>query len=78
MTPAEYLTQLDRLAHADDMAGILAFAEEHLTDALLAAMTPQERRSAASATHVAARAVGEGALGPPTGVPVDDGVGVTS
>lgn len=78
MTPAEYLAQLDRLARADDMVGILAFAAEHLTDALLDAMTPQERRSAASATHVAARALGEGALGSPTGVPVDDSVSVIS
>ena len=78
MTPTEYLAELDRLAHADDMVGILVFAEEHLTDALLDAMTPQERRSAGSATHVAARAVGEGALGPPSGVPVDDSVSVMS
>ena len=50
----------------------MAFEREHLTDDLLTAMTPQERRSAASVTHVAARVLGGGSLRPPTGIPVDD------
>jgi hypothetical protein len=66
MTPTEYLDQLQRLAHARDMVGLLAFEQEHLTDALLDEMTPQERRLAYSANHVAARFAGEGALDPPS------------
>lgn len=72
MTPTEYLAQLQRLARARDPKGIVAFADAHLTDALLDAMTPHQRRLAASATHVAERALGGGSLGPPTGIPVDD------
>jgi hypothetical protein len=74
MIPVEYLTHLRQLARAEDPAGVLAFADAHLTDTLLDRMTPQQRRLAASATHVAARAVGEGSLGPPSGVPVDDSI----
>ena len=72
MTPTEYLNQLQRLSHARDDAGIMAFERQHLTDELLDAMTPHERRLAWSATHVAARIVGEGWFGPQTGIPVDD------
>src|SRR5687767_1338664 len=72
MTPTEYLAQLQRLARARDPEGIVAFADAHLTGALLDAMTPHQRRLAASATHVAERALGGGSLGPPTGIPVDD------
>ena len=72
MTPTEYLDQIQHLAHARDMVGIMAFEKEHLTDALLGAMTPQQRRLAYSANHVAAHFVGEGPLDPPTGIPIDD------
>jgi hypothetical protein len=72
MTPTEYLSGLDQLIRTGDEAAIMAFEREHLTDDLLDAMSPHERRSAASVTHVAARALGGGSLGPPTGVPVDD------
>ena len=72
MTPTEYLAGIDRLIHTGDEAAIMAFERKHLTDELLDAMTPHERRSAASVTHVAARALGGGSLGPPTGIPVDD------
>lgn len=71
MTPAEYLKQVHRLARADDMAGILALTDEHLTEEMLDTMTSQERRRVHSILHVAELATG-GALGPPTGVPVDD------
>ena len=72
MTPDEYLEHLGQLASARDMVGIMAFAKENMTDALLDEMTPQQRRDAASATHVAAHFVGEGPLDPPRGIPVDD------
>lgn len=72
MTPTEYLNHIQQLARARDMVGIIAFEKEHLTDALLDTMTPQERRLAYSANHVAARFVGEGSLDPPTGIPIDD------
>lgn len=72
MTPTEYFSRIRSLARARDSAGVLALSDEHLTDALLDAMTPHERRLAHCAIEVAARATGGGALGPPTGIPVDD------
>ena len=72
MTPTEYLDQIRRLARARDSAGIMAFAAEHLTDEMLDAMTPHERRRAHASIHVASHAVGEGWLSPPIGIPIDD------
>ena len=72
MTPTEYLNNVRRLARKRDMVGILALSDEHLTDAMLDQMTPQQRRDVHSAIHVAARFVGEGPLDGTRGIPVDD------
>ena len=72
MTPKAYLQQLRRLTRADDMAGILAFTDEHLTEQMLDAMTPHERRRVHSVLHVAELSTGDGALDPPRGIPIDD------
>lgn len=72
MTPSEYLKQMHRLARARDLTGILAFTDEHLTEEMLDAMTPHERRRVHSVLHVAELSTGGGALGPPTGIPIDD------
>jgi len=72
MTPEEYLDHIRQLSHARDMVGIMAFSDEHLTDEMLDAMTPQQRRDVHSVFHIAAPFVGEGPLDPPRGIPVDD------
>jgi hypothetical protein len=77
MTPTKYLAQVRRLARTRDSAGIIAFAQEHLTEELLREMTPHQRRRAWSATHVAADALGIGATGTPD-IPIDDIVDAAS
>ena len=72
LTPIEYLSHLRRLARKRDMVGIMAFTDEHLTEEMLDAMTPHERRRVHSVIHVAETAVGEGVLSPPTGIPIDE------
>jgi hypothetical protein len=56
----------------------MAFAHANLTEDLLDEMTPQQRRQATSATHVAAQVLGGGGYGPPTGIRVDDLVDAAS
>lgn len=72
MTPEEYLNRIWQLSRARDMVGIMAFSDEHLTEEMFDAMTPQQRRDVHSAIHIAIRFVGEGPLDPPRGIPVDD------
>jgi len=72
MTPDAYLSHIRKLARRRDSAGILTFARANLTEELLDEMTPQQRRQATSATHVAAQALGGGGYGPPTGIRIDD------
>jgi hypothetical protein len=78
MTPDEYLRHLRRLARKRDSAGILAFARANLTEEMLDEMTPQQRRQAISATHVAAQVLGGGGYGPPTGIRIDEIVDAVS
>jgi len=78
MTPEVYLARLSRLIRQSAFSEALAFEDEHATDDLLERMTTEQERLAWSMTHVAARVVGEGSFGPPTGVPVDDAVEVVS
>ena len=72
MTPETYLRRIGALTRAGAFADVMDFARANLTEALLDEMTSAQRRRAASVTHVAADALGEGAWGPPTGIPVDD------
>jgi hypothetical protein len=72
MTPEAYLQQVGRLAEKGAFAELMAFSDEHLSDEMLDAMTPQQRRDVHSVLHIAAPFVGEGPLDPPRGIPVDD------
>jgi hypothetical protein len=72
MTPEEYLKRQGRLVQAGKFDEVMAFAYAHLTEEMLDEMTPQQRRLATSATHVAEQVLGGGGYGPPTGIPIDE------
>jgi hypothetical protein len=77
MTPAEYLKRQGRLVRAGKFDEVMAFAYANLTEEMLGDMTPRQRRTAWSITHVASDVLGIGAEGP-GGIPVDDLVDAAS